>query len=375
MDTISTYKPIAHSQYGTPSENMLILGENLRVLKNISDEFQGKIQCIYLDPPYNSCNSFNMFMDCLPQDEWEKTMKERLEKLWPFLCESGSIWISIDDSEFADLKVLCDKLWGRDHFILTIVRQKNKYPSSAERAIVHMHDYILVYAKDPMCVKLHDISLEDGSVVWNYPHKEWALENLLIRISALKQEQCVENYVYPVDGPSGDSIFPPKGRCWCVTQDEYKSLKDTGAIWFDANAGYPLIKRSIHQKKNVRPTSLWLESEIGSNQEARYEILKYDTGMFFYVPKPEKLLYRILSICTDPGDWVLDAYLGSGTTAAVAQKMSRRWIGIEREQEQFENICVPRLNDVIRGRDNTAVTKLTKWCGGGGFSCVVIDNK
>ena len=130
--------------YGEPSDNLLILGENLNVLKDIYSDYLGKIQCIYLDPPYNTCNSFHMFNDTLPQEEWESSMRTRLDVLWSFLSETGSIWISIDDSEFANLKVLCDKLWGAEHFILCIVRQKNKYPSSTDRTIVHMHDYLLL---------------------------------------------------------------------------------------------------------------------------------------------------------------------------------------------------------------------------------------
>ena len=358
--------------YGTPSDNLLILGDNLKVLKHIKEDFSGRIQCIYMDPPYNSCNPFNMFDDCVSQEEWEETMSERLEILWPFLSETGSIWISIDDSEFADLKVLCDKLWGREHFVLCIVRQKNKYPSSIERPVVHMHDYILVYAKNPKSVKLHTVKAETSKA---HLDNTYMLENLLIWTSALKQGQNINEHIFEVMTPEGNSIMPPKDRCWSVTYEQYQKMRIDGMIWFDNKSIYPYIKRFAHNNRNVRPTSMWLEDDVSSNQEARYEIKKYDAGRFFYVPKPEKLLYKILSICTDTGDWVLDPYLGSGTTAAVSHKMLRNWIGIEQGQDQFFNICIPRLNDVIEGTESTIVTKLMNWDGGGGYSWVEFEDK
>ncbi len=360
---------IKTAQYGAPADNMLILGENLDVLRNLSQEYLGKIQCIYLDPPYNSCQSFDLFEDQFSQEEWKTIMRERLDALWLFLSETGSIWISIDDSEFADLKVLCDTIWGRDKFLISIVRQKNKYPSSPERAIVHMHDYILVYAKNPSRIKLHSIPTEEGIISWDFPEKEWMPENILIHSSLLPPDKDISNYLYGITDPLGHTIYPPKGRCWRITQDSYDKLSDSGLIWFDQNVGFPQVKRYLNSTRTVRPTSLWKECEIGSNQEARREIFDYDMGMFFYVPKPERLLYRILSICTDPGDWVLDPFLGSGTTAAVAQKMCRKWIGIEQQREQFENLCIPRLKAVVEGKDNSSVTHITRWKGGGGFSC------
>lgn len=350
---------------------MLILGENLTVIKQLQKRFFDKIQCIYLDPPYNSCNSFSMFDDSAPQHEWEENIRRRLDALWPLLNETGSIWLSIDDSEFADLKVLCDKLWGRNHFIACIIRQKNKYPSSIVRPIVHMHDYILVYAKNPDVVKLHDIILKPDQI---YPKCGSPLENLLIWVSALKANQNVEDHIYNIKTPDGNCITPPKGRCWKVCYEQYKQLAADGAIWFDEKTLFPYIKHSVDKNRRVRPTSMWMEDEVGSNQEARYEIKRFDAGKFFYVPKPEKLLYRILSICTDPGDWVLDPYLGSGTTAAVAHKMSRKWIGIEQGHEQFFDICLKRLNSVIQGEDNTTVTEMTNWSGGGGFLCFQPSN-
>lgn len=371
IESISKLEKQGSFHYGSSSDNLLILGDNLKALKHIEGDFLGRIQCIYMDPPYNSCNPFNMFDDSAPQEEWERIMSERLEVLWPFLNETGSIWISIDDAEFADLKVLCDRLWGREHFVLCIVRQKNKYPSSIERPIAHMHDYILVYAKNPKSVKLHTVKMEIDKT---YLDGKYALENFLIWASALKQDQNIDEHIFEVATPDGNSIMPPKGRCWSVTYEQYQKMRIDGTIWFDDKSIYPYIKRLARQNGNVRPTSMWLEDEVGSNQEARYEIKKYDAGRFFYVPKPEKLLYKILSICTDPGDWVLDPYLGSGTTAAVSHKMLRNWIGIEQEKDQFFNICIPRLNDVIEGTESTVVTEMVNWNGGGTFSCVELKD-
>lgn len=368
MDLISKEKPPKIEEYGNNSDNLLFFGENYVVLDSMVELYKERVQCIYMDPPYNTCNSFMCFQDNLEQDVWEKNLIERLEKLWLLLCDSGSLWISIDDSEFADLKVLCDKLWGREHFILCIVRQKNKYPSSTERTIVHMHDYILVYAKNREKVKLHEVNLYTLDA--NNIHEE-NLENLLIWTSSLGKPQDEKDYLYPITSPRGEELFPPAKRCWRLTKSEYYDYLREGRIFFDKQSVFPYIITSTFFKSQMhRPTSLWLENLVGSNQEARYEIKKYDTGQFFYVPKPERLLFNILSICTDKGDLVLDPYLGSGTTCAVAHKMKRQWIGIEQGYEQFYNICLPRLKNVVDGNDSTIVTDLLGWKGGGGFKVI-----
>lgn len=358
---------IKTAQHGDASDNILIWGENLTTLQLISNRYDKKVQMIYVDPPYNSCQVFDMFNDNLESSKWKNDMRKRLEILWSLLAESGSIWISIDDSEFANLRVLCDELWGQDRFLATIVRQKNKYPSSPERPIVHMHDYILVYAKNPRYVKLNDLSKQNSKAFWDLASKEWIPENLLVRIE--KADEKKEQYVYGIEGPLGDVIYPPKGRCWSVTFDEYKALCDEHKIWFDDSTGFPKVKRYT---KGLRPTSLWSEAEVDSNQEARSEIFKYDKQRAFYVPKPERLLFRIIAISTDPGDLVLDPYLGSGTTAAVAQMMRRRWIGIEQQEKQVKEICIPRLKDIIEGNTKSKIAHMVGWESGGGFSCYEI---
>lgn len=366
------------SSYGFPSEsNMLIWGENLTVLRILKKSFEKKIQCIYLDPPYNTCHSFERFDDTFSQRTWKKFMKERLLVLWQLLSDSGTVWISIDDYEYANLKILCDHLWGVNSYVTTIVREKNKYPSSPERSIVHMHDYILVYAKDLRQAKLKPTKIEDNSSFqYDKDNKMyWRPENLLIKESSLPVTEQKDTHIYEIDGGGKVKLLPPKGRCWRVTKEEFEKLRANNLIWFGSDGIFPCVKVEVKKHDYMRPQTLWTKTMASSNQDARKEIVKYDKSGRFYVPKPEKLLKMILEIATDPGDYVLDAFLGSGTTAAVAHKMHRRWIGIEKEDYQCNKLCYPRLADVVDGSETHAPYTDDEWCGGGGFSYYKLSEK
>ena len=363
--------------YGfSKNENMLICGDNLVALHALKPAYKQKVQCIYIDPPYNTCQPFDGFYDNLSQRQWEQMMKKTLLALWPFLTDTGSIWISIDDYEYAYLKVLCDKLWGTDAFIATIVRQKNKYSSSVERSIVHMHDYILVYAKNNKKVKFKPFLPEKDKEIF-YDEKlkyYWSPENLLVRIDSLAPFSRLDNHIYEIETPLSQKIVPPKGRCWRINKREYLELLNKGQIWFDGEDPFPFVKKIVKKKEYVLPSSIWDKSLAGSNQDARKEIAKYNTKKFFYVPKPEKLIATILSICTDPNDLVLDAFLGSGTTAVVAHKMGRRWIGIEKEHAQCDELCLPRLINTIEGKKESKLDRFLEWQGGNGFSYYKVVN-
>ena len=340
IDAVPSFHRI--QAYGSETNSSLIQGENYRVLKALKKKFTNKIQCVYIDPPYNTCQSFPCFEDSVPQKKWLKTMKKRLILLRDFLSETGSIWISIDDNELAYLKVLCDEIFGKQNYISTIVRKKNKYPSSTERFIVHMHDYLLVYAKNANRVKFYNIP--DNSMSENLG---WTPINLLVKTTMLPSGSSKSDYIYEIETPFTGIISPPKGRCWRVTKNEYEMLLKDDKIWFDGNDPFPYEKKPLKDYMLFSPTTIWDSSLVDSNQTAREEISRYNGVEFFYVPKPERLIKTILEICTKQGDYVLDPYLGSGTTAVVASRMHRQWIGIEKEQYQCEQICLERLKDTI----------------------------
>lgn len=357
--------------YGVESNNSLIWGENYHVLKLLKNKYKNKIQCIYADPPYNTCQCFDGFNDSLSHRKWSRMMKKRLKLLWSFLSDTGFIWISIDDAEFGNLKLLCDKLWGKEKFVSTIVRQKNKFPSSHERPIVHMHDYILVYAKNSSKAKFNSKSLEKFMCIESINEEDslnWRPANLLIRCSSLPKSSNQSEYIFSIDTPIHGKITPPKGKCWSVNCSEYRRLLQENKIWFDGNDPFPYIKYSFSENPILLPTTMWNSDLVDTNQAARMEIAKYNSNKFFYVPKPEKLISVILEMSTNPGDFVLDPFLGSGTTAVVAQKMGRQWIGIEKEEYQCNKICFERLKDTIDGNEESSINKILHWTGGGGFS-------
>ena len=356
---------------GENTGNMLIHGDNLSVLKKLRNKFTEKIKCIYIDPPYNTCNEFEHFEDTLSHEEWIDTLRPRLALLWDFLRDDGTIWISIDDSECHYLKVLCDELWGRENFLTMVVRQKNDYPRNFKRRkIVHMHDYVLIYSKniDRCCINeiplqyLEEYFLEEGD-------RKWIPDSILTTYNPLDENR----FIYSITTPSGRTFKPPQGRQWAISEDEFKNLKKKDQLWFGMlEDEYPCRKKYKDEMFKVHPISLWTKSMVGCNQEARTEVCAFNKNEFFYVPKPEKFLQLILCIATNEDDWVLDAYLGSGTTAAVATKMKRKWIGIEKEN-QCEEFCMPRLENVVSGELN-GISQSVNWSGGSGFGYFIDED-
>lgn len=357
--------------YGNFDRNLLIRGENMSVLKKLKVSYRDCVKCIYIDPPYNTCNEFEHFEDSLSHEEWLDMMKPRLEILWEFLSMDGTIWISIDDEECHYLKVLCDKLWGRDKFITMIVRQKNDYPRNYKRRkIVHMQDYILVYCKDIEKCCINQISLD---YFQRYLREEegrrWIPDSILRQYS----DEENKKYYYKIITPSGRELYPPYGRQWSVDKEEFEQLYINNQLWFgELQDEYPCRKQVKDDNSKLPPISLWTQDMVGSNQEARAEVCTFNQQEFFYVPKPERLIQLILTVATNEDDLVLDAFLGSGTTAAVATKMKRRWIGIEKGT-QCEEFCLPRLEAVVAG-DPKGISRNVNWKGGGGFQYLIDKN-
>ena len=173
--------------------------------------------------------------------------------------------------------------------------------------------------------------------------------------------------IYPIITPSGREIMPPPGTSWRFSKEKFEALIADNRIWFGTNGNnIPRFKRFLTDVQNgFVPTTLWFRDEVGDNQEAKKEVKAFNDKEIFSTPKPERLIQRILTLATNPGDWVLDSFLGSGTTAAVAHKMGRRWIGIELGDHCYTH-CLPRLKAVVDGEQG-GISKTVNWQGGGGF--------
>lgn len=358
------------SAYGEPSaQNILIHGDNLLALKALESEFTEKINCIYIDPPYNSGSAFLHYDDGIEHSLWLSLMQARLEILWKLLHPNGSFWISIDDDEMPYLRVLMDQMVGRDKFVAQIVWQK-RYSRENREAIGDVHEYVLVYAKSRDAFKKNRNMLpltDEQKKVYKNPNNDPKGPWRTIPITA-QAGHATKAQFYTITSPTGKKFDPPPGNCWRYSKDAFEKLRTEGRIYFgkDGNS-QPTTIRYLTEVKGAVPWTWWPHEEVGNTDEAKKEMLAlYEKDKIFDTPKPERLMHRILTIATKPGDLILDSFAGSGTTGAVAHKMGRRWIMVELGDHCKTHVA-PRLKKVIDGKDKNGITEQTGWQGGGGF--------
>lgn len=366
--------------YGDKStDNMVIQGDNLEALKALLPFYAGQVKCIYIDPPYNTGSRFTFdgkklqYDDNLEHSTWLSMMEPRLELLREFLREDGSIWISIDADEGHYLKVLCDEILGRKNFVDEVIWQRAFAPVNLKKTLSRSNDLMLVYCKRIESFILNTLSRSDKQNS-NYknpdndPRGAWTSADCTVG-------PIVEEKLYEIKTPSGRLVLPPKGRCWLFTKERFDEMVKDNRIYFgkDGNNA-PRVKKFISEvKEGVVATTIWMRDECGDNQEAKREIKQFNSANIFATPKPERLIERVLTLATNPNDLVLDSFLGSGTTAAVAQKMGRRYIGIEMGNHAITH-CVPRLKAVVDGEQG-GISKAVNWQGGGGFRFYKLGNE
>jgi len=366
LETVSGHGDVG----GQNNDNWLIQGDNLDALKALLPFFAGRVKCIYIDPPYNTKSAFEHYDDNLEHSQWLSLIYPRLELLRELLAEDGSIWVSIDDNEAHYLKVVMDEVFGRGNFVANVFWQKT--PTRENRTdFSAVHDHILVYAKQREVWKTirnplpaSESQLERFTNPDNDPRGPWA--SLPAHAKAEKGRRQAQ--FFTVTTPSGRRVDPPAGRCWLYTEERFEEMVADSRIWFGAEGGNaPRVKKFLAEvQAGLVPSSFWSYQEVGTNGQAKSELVNLFPGETpFSTPKPEALLSRVIHIATNPGDLVLDSFLGSGTTAAVAHKMGRRWIGIEMG-EHAQTHCLPRLEKVVAGEAG-GISAAVNWAGGGGF--------
>ena len=351
--------------YGDPATgNMLIQGDNLEALKALLPFYAGQVKCIFIDPPYNTRSAFEHYDDNLEHAQWLGMMYPRLELLRELLREDGSIWITIDDNEGHYLKVVMDEVFGRINFVAGAVWEKADSPRNSARQFSSDHDYMLVYSNEPDWIPQRLPRTEEANAIYSNPDADargvWLPGDPYANKPYSKGE-------YSIQGPTGRTFQPPPGRYWRISEDKLRELDANGRIWWGPKGdARPSIKRYLSEVSDLVPRTLWKRDDAGSNRTSKNEMRALFPGdESFTTPKPEKLLQRLMLIATESGDLVLDSFLGSGTTAAVAQKMNRRYIGIELGEHAVTH-CVPRLKKVIDGEQG-GISKAVNWQGGGGF--------
>ena len=367
---LRSFQRIARLSYGDAhSGNAVIQGENLDALRRLREQFAARVRCVYIDPPYNNQERYRHYVDAGSHAVWLEMMEERLTAIRPLLSAEGSVWISIDDREVHYLKVAADLVFGRKNFITTIVWQQRTTREN-RKAFSNNHEYVLVYAADQRRFRATRNLLPAGpELLSRYRNPDSDPRGPWQSISANVQDgHGTASQFYDLVAPSGKVHRPPEGRCWIYTRARMEREIAAGNVWFGGNGqGVPRIKRFLNSSNiGLTPETLWLAAEVGTNDEAKKQLLKlFPDNSVFDTPKPEGLVRRILEIASGPGDLVLDAFLGSGTTAAVAHKMQRRYIGIEHGDHAITH-CAARLQLVVDG-DTTGISSDICWRGGGGF--------
>lgn len=346
-------------------DNLLLKGNNLLALHTLRKSRFRKVKLIYIDPPYNTGNDDFGYNDKFSHSSWLTFMRNRLDIARELLTRDGSIWINIDDREAHYLKVLCDEIFKRDNFVANVIWQKKFSPQNDAKYLSDNHDHILVYAKEksmwkPNLLERTEKSLSRYSNPDNDSRGLWASGGLDVKTYS-------KAYDYPIQTPSGRIVNPPKGSCWRVSQTRLAELIADNRIWFgEEGNNVPRIKRFLTDvKQGQTPMTIWLHSEVGHNQEAKQELNKLLDTDLFKTPKPERLLKRIIEIGSNENDVVLDFFAGSGTTAAVAIKLKRRFITIE-QMDYIDNVTKLRLSKVIQG-ENGGISQSVEWSGGGSF--------
>ncbi len=361
-------------------DNILIHGDNLLALKALEQEYAGKVKCVFIDPPYNTGSAFAHYDDGVEHSLWLTLIRDRLFLIKRLLADNGSLWITIDDTEGHYLKILCDEVFGRLNFIGCTTWQKTTSVHNNATLFSSATDMVLAYARNIESFHMgriprSELNIQSYKNSDDDPRGAWTTSPLHVSLtSGQRGKQYAatgkSSGLFAIVSPAGQDVYPPKGRCWGYSIETINALQDDGRIWWGKEGrNQPRLKRFLQEnKEGVVPTTLWLSSEVGHNQEAKSEnaALLPDIEELFATPKPERLLKRVIELSSVPGDIILDSFAGSGTTGAVAHKMGRRWIMVELGDHCHTHI-IPRMKKVIDGDDPGGITEVVNWKGGGGF--------
>jgi len=353
-------------------ENVLIKGDNKLVLPLLKEEYLGRIKCVYIDPPYNNGDAYHYYSDKESSDKWLAELEGVLVNLRDLLSDDGSLWVSIDDGEMAYLKVMADKIFGRSNFAGTMIWRHRK--TRENRALFsHNHEYVLVYAKNvARFKKVRNLLPVTGAFVREkYKNPDCDVRGAWQSVSASVQAgHGVPSQFYTVTSPAGEKFDPPKGRCWIYNEERMKREIALNNIWFGKDGhNAPRVKKFLKDATlGLTPETLWADDECGTTDSAKKHLLALFPNVkhVFETPKPEELIQRIIEIATDKGDYVLDCYVGSGSTLSAAHKLCRHYIGVELG-DQMGDLVAHRIASVIDGEQG-GISSAVGWKGGGSFA-------
>lgn len=356
-------------------DNLLIRGDALNALTSLArlpefaTEYLGKVKLAYLDPPFNTQQSFLQYDDALEHSVWLTMMRDRLLQIRELLACGGSVWVHCDDAEQHRLRSVMDEVFGTNCFIGCIIWRSSDNSNNDAKQFSTDHNYIVVYSREPewLSNRLEATTeqVKHYSNPDNDPRGPWFDGN------PVNSPNPRANLRYVIVSPTGHAIQPPPNG-WRWSRETLEARMATGEIRFTLDGKGIRRRTYLSEHAGLPASSLWTDLvDTGHNRQAKAEIKKLNPGVptaeLFKTPKPERLLKRILEVASQPGDIVLDCFLGSGTTAAVAHKLGRRWIGVEYETSTVERYILPRITRVVEGKDLSGITSLAQWKGGGGF--------
>ncbi len=338
--------------------NMLIHGDNLLALRALEENFKGAVKCIYIDPPYNTGNAFEHYDDSVEHSLWLSLMQRRIQLLYDLLAKDGVLFINLDENEHAYCKIICDEIFGRSNYIGDLIWQKRKGGGNDSRYIAIDHDYILVYAKNKS-KEVHPRWYVSQSLEYQKRYKEIDENGNRYFWDTVARNGLKNSIPVTIKCPDGTVLKINSQKSQATIED---GLKDGTVRLTRSKKGWTLHHRVYMSGNQVLRSIL---TDVGTNKSAGDEsVILFGKNPFDY-PKPEALIDKILELTTKPGDLVLDSFLGSGTTAAVAHKMGRRWIGVELGDHAYTH-CAVRMKKVIEGEQG-GISKSHNWQGGGGF--------
>lgn len=397
--------------YGDPNtENMLIHGDNLLALKALENDYSGKIQCIYVDPPFNTGQAFDFYDDDLEHSIWLDLIYKRIKILYGLLKEDGLFWIHLDDVEVHYCKIMLDEIFNRSNFVSHITYERSAVAGLGQGGyLVNTTEHILLYKKSILpekenlsyaelglnIIKRYNhyvsnfgtrklvkefVAKSNGEKVKIYEHSDVEIETISLKNITEREEEIRQQFVKHIDTLfRGNRVQKEnefqndiiagmkKGKFYSVdyvpSRGKYRNQETT--LYYSNCELLSWLKDTSSVEdgritKSQKMTTLWKHGEIPKADIAN------EGGVYFpRSKKPEQLLKRIIEMSTEEGDYVLDSFLGSGTTAATAHKMGRKWIGIEMGEHAYSH-CQKRLCNVIDG-EQTGISKSVNWHGGGGF--------
>ena len=399
---------VEERRVGARSENLLVHGDNLPTLRALARSHAGKVRCAYLDPPFNTGRSFAEYKDARSAADWARTTREQIEALAPLIAEDGAVFVEIDDTSLAALSVILDDVFGPSNRVstITIVRSAATGHKAINRAPVHVSDFLLAYAKDKKEWRYRPqfrvrARFDAAYTSWlddpDAPHRQWTFRPLTHAFAAELGHRRDAHGHFRAMKELGKDVFRARLEAFALTHARHVTRLAQPRFEAIAKAAQRIVERSRADPERASSSTSGPDfgrsscaAEIassfsptkcgsstashGSSSRSRtcgttcpFKGLRVKEAWSSRATRsPEQLIARVLEMSTDRGDWVLDPFLGSGTTAAVAHKMGRRWIGIE-AGDHARTLAEPRLRRVVEGSDPTGVTSVYRFAGGGGF--------